>query len=187
MNIDQQAQGITSDGDMKCEILEYYLEHADNFKLNRNIVKAIFMKIPADFANPEMLKKMSSNTTQEGMDEIRDYCLRYAKGFDIFTDRWVDLEKVMNNIPTSIDNAEQFLKQNRYIEYSDSSNFYLVTIHEYMLRGEQAPEDYVREDIKNLIINRRKIEFLNNLEEKIFQEAINRNSFKIYNAEKNEL
>src|SRR5690554_1400805 len=51
------------------EILEYYLEHADNFKLNRNIVKAIFMKIPADFANPEMLKKMSSNTTHEGMDE----------------------------------------------------------------------------------------------------------------------
>lgn len=169
------------------EILEYYLEHAGNFKLNRDIVKAVFMKIPAEFANPDALKDMSSNATPEGIGEIRDYCLRYAKGFDIFTDRWVNLERVMSNIPTSIENTEQFLKQNQYIEYSDSTYYYLVTIHDYMLRGELSPEDYVREDIKSLILNRRKIDFLKELEEKIFQEAINRNSFKIYNAEKNEM
>lgn len=169
------------------EIKDYYLNHADNFKLTKNIVKAVYLMIPADLADPDMLKEMSIDTTPEGTGEIRDYCLRYAKGFDIFTDRWVDLERVMNNIPTSIDNVEQFLKQNRYIEYSDSSNYYLVTIHDYLLRNEQAPEDFVREDIKSLILNRRKIEFLNNLEEKVYQEAINRNSFKIHNAEKNEI
>ena len=30
------------------ELMEYYLEHADNFILNQNIVKAVFMKIPAE-------------------------------------------------------------------------------------------------------------------------------------------
>ncbi len=168
------------------EILEYYLEHTDNFKLNRNIVKAVFLKIPAEFANPDLLKEMSSISEEEGINELRDYCLQYARSFDIFTDRWVDLERVMNTIPTTIDEPEQYLKKNQFIEYNDSSYYYLVTIHDYMLRNEQAPEEYIREDIKSLILNRRKIEFLRELENNIFQEGVNRNRFKIYNSETNE-
>ena len=164
------------------ELMEYYLEHADNFILNQNIVKAVFMKIPAEYANPDALKEMSSNTTQEGINEIRDYCLQYAKGFDIFTDRWIDLERVMSNIPTTIENPDRYLKNNQYIEFKDSSYYYLVTIHDFMLRKEQAPEEYVRENIKSLILNRRKIEFLRDLENNKFQEGINRNRFKIYNS-----
>ena len=170
----------------KAEILKYYNDYLENFKLNTNIVKAIYIKIPAEFANPEELKKMSSNSTQEGIDEIRDYCLQYAKGFDIFTEQWVDVERVMNNIPTTIKNMEQFLRNNKYIEYQDSSFYYLVAIHDYLLRNEQSPEEFVRQDIKNLILNRRKMEFLRNLENNIYQEGINRNSFKIYNSELNE-
>src|SRR5690554_2227187 len=170
----------------KAEILKYYNDYLENFKLNTNIVKAIYIKIPAEFANPEELKKMSSNSTQEGIDEIRDYCLQYAKGFDIFTEQWVDVERVMNNIPTTIKNMEQFLRNNKYMEYQDSSSYYLVAIHDYLLRNEQSPEEFVRQDIKNLILNRRKMEFLKNLENNIYQEGINRNSFKIYNSELNE-
>lgn len=168
------------------EILRYYQSHGDNFKLSRNIMKAVFIKIPAEFANPEELKKITANTTPEGISEIRDYCLQYAKQFDIFTERWVDVERVMNNIPATIENMEQFLKNNQYIEHQDSEFYYLVTIHEYMLRNELAPEEYVRKDIKNLILNRRKMEFLKNLENNIYQEGLNRNSFKIHNIETDE-
>ena len=168
------------------EISKYYSDNTENFRLNKNIVKAIFIKIPAEFADPAELKKMSSNTTQEGINEIKDYCLQYAKGFDIFTEQWVDVESVMNNIPTTIKNMEQFLRNNKHIEYQDSSFYYLVTIHDYLLRNELSPEEFVRNDIKNLILNRKKMEFLMNLENNIYQEGINRNSFKIHNLELNE-
>lgn len=168
------------------EISKYYSDNTENFRLNKNIVKAIFIKIPAEFADPAELKKMSSNTTQEGINEIKDYCLQYAKGFDIFTEQWVDVESVMNNIPTTIKNMEQFLRNNKHIEYQDSSFYYLVTIHDYLLRNELSPEEFVRNDIKNLILNRKKMEFLKNLENNIYQEGINRNSFKIHNLELNE-
>jgi hypothetical protein len=168
------------------ELMEYYTQHADNFKLGRNIVKAVFLKIPAEFANPEVLKKMASETSEEGTNEIRDFGLQYARGFDVFTDRWIDLDRVMNNIPMTIENAEQFLQNNRFIEYSDSSYYYLVAIHDYLLKNEQAPEEYVRNNIKSLILNRRKIEFLREVENNIYQEGINRNIFKIYNPESNE-
>lgn len=168
------------------EILELYTQNPDNFRLNQSIVKAIYMKIPADFANPELLKEMSSNTSEQGIEEIRDYCLQYAKGFDIFTNRWVGLDQVMQNIPASIENPDQFLQQNQFIEYADSDYFYLVAIHNYKLKNEEAPVEYVRDNIKSLILNRRKINFLREVEKNIYLEGVNKNNFKIYNIESNE-
>ncbi|SHE79551.1 hypothetical protein SAMN05444274_102420 [Mariniphaga anaerophila] len=168
------------------KIMDYYSKNAENFKLAKAIVKAIFMKVPADFANPETLKDLASDTSAPGIDEIRDYCLQYAKSFAIYADKWIELDAVMQNIPITIENPEQFLPRNQFIEYADSSYYYLVAIQDYMLKNEQGPVDYVQDNIKSLILNRRKITFLKELEDNIFQEGVNRNNFKIYNSETDE-
>ncbi len=168
------------------EIQNYYTENAQNFKLTKAIVKAVFMKVPADFANPSMLKELTSDTSAPGINEIRDYCIQYAKSFGIYTDQWVELDAVMQNLPISVDNPEQFLSRNQFVEHTDSSYYYLVAIQNYMLRNEQAPVEYVAGNIKSLILNRRKISFLKKVEDNIFQEGRNKNSFKIYNSETDE-
>jgi hypothetical protein len=165
------------------EILELYSQTPENFMLDRCIVKAVYMRIPADFANPDLLKEMAGNTSDEGIIEIRDYCRQYAKGFDIFTDKWVRFDRVIANIPVSIENPEQFLQQNQFIEHTDGEYYYLVALHEYKLKNEQAPVDYARDNIKSLILNRRKIEFLREVENNIYREGVNKNNFKIYNRE----
>jgi len=168
------------------QIEDYYNEHAENFNLPRNIVKAIYIKIPKEYANPDQLKKMCSNTTEEGLTELREYCLQYAKGFDIFMDNWVDFEMVLKNIPKEIDNPEQFLQHNKWIELEDSNYYYLVSIQDYKLKNEQAPLEYMKDNIKNLILNRRKIAFLKQLEDNVYTEGVRKNKFKIYNEKNNE-
>ena len=168
------------------EIQEYFAQNAENFRLSKPIVKAVFMKVPADFANPSMLKELTSDTTDPGINEIRDYCLQYAKSFGIYTDQWIELNTVMQNLPITVDNTEQFLRGNRFVEHTDSSYYYLVAIQDYMLRNEQAPVEYVADNIKSLILNRRKITFLKEVEDNIYREGRNKNSFKIYNSETDE-
>ena len=168
------------------QISDYYNEHSENFNLNRNIVKAIYIKIPTEYANPLQLKELCSNTTEEGLAEVREYCLQYAKGFDIFMDNWVDFEMVIKNIPKEIDDPERFLQQNKWIELEDSNYYYLVSIHDFKLKNEEAPMEYVKDNIKNLILNRRKIAFLKQVEDNVYTEGIRKNKFKIYNQENNE-
>lgn len=168
------------------EIQDYYTQNVENFKLAKAIVKAVFIKVPADFANPSMLKELTSDTSAPGINEIRDYCLQYAKSFGIYTDQWIELDAVMQNLPISVDNPEQFLSRNQFVEHTDSSYYYLVAIQDYMLRSAQAPVEYVADKIKSLILNRRKITFLKEVEDNIFREGRNKNSFKIYNSETDE-
>lgn len=168
------------------KIQDYYNENTEKFLLNKNIVKAIFIKMPSDFANPDLLKEMCSDTSTEGIIELRDYCLQYAKVFDIFTERWVDFQLVAKNIPQTIDNPEQFLKNNQIIERTESDFYYLVSIQDYKLKNEEAPLEYVADNIKSLILNRRKIDFLKQLENNIYAEGIEKNKFEILKTETND-
>ncbi len=165
------------------QIEQYYFLNPANFNLDKNIVKAIYVKIPNEVANPDLLKSMVENNSGEGLDELRDYCLQYAKAFNIFTDNWVDFEVLNKTLPTGITDAERFLKSKNQIELSDSAYYYLVSIQDYKLKNEAAPLEFVENNIKNLILNQRKIEFLKQVEENIYKEGVRQNKFKITNKD----
>jgi len=162
------------------QIEQYYNANPDNFKLNNNIVKAIFIKIPIDVANPKLLKELVDDTSIEGLNTLREYGIQYAKGFDFFNNNWVDFEIVKRNIPGEITDDRQFLSRNNQIELKDSIYYYLVSFQDYKFLNEVAPIEYVENNIKNLILNRRKIEFLKQVEENVYKEGIRQNKFKIY-------
>jgi hypothetical protein len=165
----------------EAQIEVFYNSNLDNFNLNKNIVKAIFIKIPNEVANPSLLKSLTANTSDEGLSELKEYCLQYAKGFDIFIDNWVDFEIVKNNIPQEIEDDIRFLSRNNQIELSDSNYYYLVEIQDYKLKNDLAPLKFVENNIKKLILNKRKIEFLKEVEDNIYTEGIRQNKFRIYN------
>lgn len=168
------------------EMMEYYTQNSDNFRLSKTIVKAVYLKVPLEFANPDMLKNLTCDTSEAGSGEIRDYSLQYAKSHGIYTDRWIELDAVMQNFPVEMENPGRYLSRNKFVEYSDSSYYYLMTIRDYILKNEQAPVEYVENNIKSLILNQRKVVFLKNLENNIYQEGINKNKFKIHNLETDE-
>ncbi len=164
----------------KTQIGQYYNENPDNFKLNTNIVKAVFIKIPLQVANTKLIKELVDDDSEEGKNALREYSIQYAKSFDFFNDNWVDFEVVKNNIPGNITDEKQFLDRNNQIELKDSIYYYLVTIQDYKLKNELAPVEYVENNIKNLILNKRKIEFLKQVEENIYKEGVRQNKFKIF-------
>jgi hypothetical protein len=169
----------------KMQIEQFYNAGQFNFQLNNNIVKAIFIKIPINVANPKLLKELVDDNSVEGINGLREYCIQYAKGFDFFNDNWVNFEIVKKNIPGEIIDEKQFLARNNQIELKDSNYYYLVTIQDYKLQNELAPIEYVEENIKNLILNKRKIEFLKQVEENVYKEGVRQNKFKIYKEQNN--
>jgi hypothetical protein len=165
------------------QIETYYNNNTENFRLNTNIVKGIFMKIPANVVNSRNLKKMLDDTSDEGIAALREYCVQYAKNYDFFTDNWVSFRRVRNNLPYEIDNPEELLRQKSVIEQKDSEFYYVVSIFDYRLQNEIAPIEYVKENIKTLILNKRKVELLQQIEENVYKEGVRQNKFKIFKSE----
>ncbi|WP_167611802.1 hypothetical protein [Maribellus sediminis] len=162
------------------QIEDFYNANKQTFLLDRSIVKAVFIKIPSELANPEQLKEMVKDDSEEGQSELRDYCMQYAKNFEIALDSWIDFAVLNRNLPENISDPVSFLTRNNLKEMDDSNYYYLVSIHDYMLTNDLAPLEFVENNIKNLILNQRKIKFLRELENNIYTEGERQKKFKIY-------
>lgn len=167
------------------QIETYYNNNQSNFNLNYSIVKATFVMIPGELANPELVKELVADTSPEGLDELRDYCGQYAKKVNISADEWISFQALKKNFPAEVEDDARFLSRNQLYEMNDSNYYYLVSIHDYKLTNDLAPIDFVRNNIKNLILNQRKIRFLKEIEENIYTEGVRKKKFRKYETKTN--
>lgn len=162
------------------EIEEYYEQNKSNFVLDKELVKALFIKLPSNTPNMEDIKRWYKSDDQEDVSKLQDYCYRYAEKFDDFNDNWIILNNLLNKINHNIDNPDQFLRNNKSLEVEDSESQYLIRIYDYKLKGNTAPVSYVEDKIETLLINKRKYQLLEKLEKDLYNEALNKNEFEIY-------
>lgn len=163
------------------EIEDYYNDNISNFVLDENIVKALFVKIPLDAPNISRVRNWYRSDRSEDLTELESYCYQFAVKFDDFDEDWISFGKLLNELPGAVNDQERFLRYNTTIENDDSLYHYFVNIREYRLKTTTAPIEYVSDNVKSIILNNRKIQFLIDLENSIFNDALNRGEFEIYN------
>lgn len=159
----------------------YYNSHPEQFDLSTDIIKGLFLKVPLTSTRLDDLRKWYRQGNEEAVENIEKYSLENAVNYDYFYDKWVDFTDVMNNIPTIIPNSQQFLTGNKNLEIQDSSYVYLLHIKEYILTGKQAPFEYSKGEIMDILMNQRKENFLKQFENDLYNTAVNNNKIKYYN------
>lgn len=162
------------------EMEEYYASNEKRFMLSSNIVKALFIKVPKEVPNIDRIRILSRSTDQVDLQQLESICYQFAEKFDDFNEDWVTFDRLSVELPQDIVNQDEFLRYNTWFETRDSSSFYLITFRDYRLRYSLAPFDYVKNDIKNIILNNRRFEFLQSLENGIYNDAIKANLFKTF-------
>ena len=151
-----------------------------NFLLSQNAIKGTFIKLPLSSPNQDQLRRWSWNSREQDLDQMEKYCITYAEKFSNFTDTWVDFSTIRAQLPRRISNPVGYLNSYHNIEHSDSLFRYLVHISDHLTEGEVAPVEMVTADITNIILNKRKIEFIKDLEHRVYTDGVSRNQFEIY-------
>ena len=162
------------------EIQAYYDENPNNFLLDRNVIKGTFVKIPLSAPQLDQLRRWSWNNRPEDLDQMESYCRTYAEKYSNFNDTWVDFASIKDQLPMRISDPERYLRSYRNIERTDSLFRYLVHFSEYLTVGEVAPVEMVQKDIITIILNKRKIQFIKELEHQVYTDGVSKNQFEIY-------
>ncbi len=162
------------------EIEDHYNLNPNSFTLSSNIVKALFLKLPVETPNLYRIRLLARSNNQSDLQELESYSFQFAEKFDDFGENWITLDRLALEIRERITDQQNFLKRYSFYETSDSVYVYLLNIRDYRLRSTIAPFDYVREDIKRIILNNRRFEFIQSLENGIYNDAIKENKLKIY-------
>lgn len=164
------------------EIESYYKANTDNFVLKQNIVQATFIKVPKNAPRTNKIKDLIFSGREKDKKELKSYCLSFSAAYHISDSVWMVFDDLVRNSPLAeIPNKIQFLKSNPYYETSDDQFLYFLKVEEYRISDNVSPLEFVKDDIRNIILNKRKVELAHQLEEDVYQEALQGGKFEIYN------
>lgn len=166
------------------EIETYYNDNRQNFELKDYIVKVKFCAISSDSKDLKQMKKLFYSTEEEDFVKWIALCVDKQAAYYFNEDRWMLWEDFIQKIPLEVFDVESFLKKNKSIELEKNGTMHFISIMDYQLSGSQSPLSYEKDKIKDLIINKRKIELLTRMREDVYQQAMEKNEVQIFTNQK---
>jgi hypothetical protein len=164
------------------QIQEYYNNNLDNFQLRQNIVKAIYAKVPNETRRLNSLKRMMSTNALDKMEEISSYLVEFADSYQVNDSIWTDFDDLIESSPfvSEIPNKVQTIRRQRFLETSDSTHTYYIRILDYKVSDGVSPLDFVRNQVEDIILNKRKMEIRKKHEEEIRSQAEKNDDYEIF-------
>lgn len=161
-------------------INDFFTDNQNVFRLKEEILQFKYLSFNTESTNVSNIKKQFLKPNNTDLDSILFNDLKYSinqlndsiwftyKDFINFNDTFNRLEK------------NKVLKKNHFIEIKDSVNTHFINIVDFKSRNEIAPLEHVTPIIKQMILHKKKLEYINELDNKLIEEAIKNNTFKRY-------
>ena len=165
------------------EIVQYYKQNTQNFTLSFDIVQAQYLKLPLKVPKLEKVKLWLKSDNAEDMKQLEGYCFQYAIKYDYFNEEWINFDNIRMLLPVKLPVEDQNLRNNQFIDVKDSVYQYFVYIKNFEPKGSIAPFKYIKNDIQSIILLKRKQKLINDLENRIYFDALNKNNFTIFNKQ----
>ena len=162
------------------EIEEYYQANTSNFQLKENILKPRYVVINTEAPKLSQAKKWFRSSNPKDAERIRDYSHTYAVRSVLADTSWVTFDKLASLIPIETYNQRDFLTKNKFVEITKGDRIYLLEIIAYKIKESNSPLPYVRGIIKNILLNKRKLDLLEKLQENLYEDAIRKKEFETY-------
>jgi hypothetical protein len=162
------------------ELEAYYNENRSNFILSESIFKGLFIKVPVNAPEIYKLRQWYRSDDAENIKSLEGYCFQYAVVYDDFEEGWIKLDEVLRMMPAQGGTSESALLSRKYLEMRDNEHYYFLNAKEIAAEGTVSPFELVKDDIHYIILNKRKIMLINELELNIYTDAQNHEYFNIY-------
>lgn len=174
--VSQKLDTVVSEKELK----EYYEENKENFRLRDYIVRLVYVKLDSDAPNLNQVRNFMHMPSGENLAKLEEYCIQFAANFYLEPNKWLYVDDLLKEVPLSFDSRKGLVKTRELIEFEESGFIFLLKITDGLEKGEMSPLAFERENIKNMILNKRKVQFLHQLKKDVYLDAENQNNFEIY-------
>ena len=163
------------------QIDSFYSMNSNNFKLNENLVKYRYVKVPDDNLNINRIRRYILRMNEQDRYFLDSLNFQFAdlKLDDSiwFTER--DVIASINFINQS-NKSRYFIKDRLFkIDESNYINFFIVD--DMLKSGNIPPKSYLYDRIKATIINQRKLDILKSINKEILNDALKSRKYEVYN------
>ena len=170
--VKQQLDTLISEEELEV----FYMLNKENFKLNEELVKIKYLHLDNHIKDIKEFSSLFKSDDMNDLEALEKQELSF-KSHQFNDSIWTQLDNILLKLPFS---KEKLLKKTKFIQKQDSLGLYLVAIKEVLPRNSIAPLSYIAGTIRQMILHKRKIELIREIEKIIVKDATQNNDFKIY-------
>lgn len=161
------------------QLKQFYEENKANFELKDNILKAQYVIAPTTAKKTDKVKKrFFAGDNSDGL--LATFCREEAYRCQLDDTSWVSFDDLAKVIPIDrTQSPDLFLRNNKSFEISDTGLVYWVKINDYKIKESISPFEFVRDEIKLILLNRRKKDFMEAYRKKLFDQALENKSVEL--------
>lgn len=172
----RQIDTVVSDA----QINEYYEANKQFFKNSSELVKLRYINLVKENPKFDKIKTKFSSFTPKDKKELADLAVQF-KSYAFNDSVWVDINQVYEKLPfINADNKAQYISDGINYQYPDSTTVWLVKVKQVLPKDSPTPLQFVKPTIKQVIINKRKLELIQKLQKEITDDAIKDDKYEIY-------
>lgn len=156
----------------KEEIKNYYQTHIYSFKLTNNIIQVFYVKLNDNEKDINEFKNLLSRIDKD-KNKLYTFIIEKATSYFIEDSLWLKWDDLTKEIPALKNYNVQNFSKGKVIEWKDGTYYYYIKIKNIKVKDEYSPIDYEIEKIKQLILNHRKNQLIQQLKSRVLIEAQN--------------
>lgn len=154
------------------DLLTYYNANKKNFQLRENIVRLRFFALPTQ-TNTKLWWLRFKKGSPKFLSKLEEMCTEAGTNFYYNDDNWLRFNDVLKEVPITTYNQESYLNNHRFVRLDEQDATYFVEILDFKVKNNTSPFDFERERIKQIILHKRKLEVLKQIETEIVRKAYN--------------
>ncbi len=167
------------------QIQTYYEAHADDFLLDRTLVKGRIVRFPESYRRAQTLYSLMSSSREDKQRDFIEICTKNDFHLSDYTRQWVDYSQFLSELPVVSSMGNRLLKMGTVQNLRDNYSIYYLEITAILRPGERAPIERVEHTIRRILYNARQNEIIRSHEEDLYREAELREDVAIYSNETN--
>lgn len=154
------------------QIESYYNDNRSSFLLAGPVVKAAVARVPLQLRQAKKIENLfSGKSEQDWQDFIQFAQKNNIRVYDYMSD-WIDFSVVLQHIPFSQENFDEFLRTKKFYEVEDDQFKYMMKIEGYKPTGDYSPLELESDKIRKILLNLRRAEIIKLLEDSLQRVAI---------------
>lgn len=156
------------------QLTTYYRANTAAFKLDHDKVRGVVVKVPSNFRNTTTLTTALKGVAKRSdVEEVRAICEKHNLQLTDLTPQWVSYSDFLSNLPTERSSSYTQLLNNSGVQKMTSGNniFHFIII-DVARKGDVAPLECVKEDIRRRLYTERRANIVGKYEAELKREAI---------------
>ncbi len=162
------------------ELKKYYTDNKENFKTNGTLVRLRYVNLSKDNPRFATIRSKFFDYNKKDKKFWDTYALQF-KSFALNDAVWVDMSQVYVKLPVvNPDNRDVIIRSGKKTEIQDKGDTYLIKVTAVIDKNQIAPLDYIKPTLKEVILNKRKLELIKKFEKEITDDAIKNKDYEVY-------